>query len=165
MIAALPRLKRRHHGLVYLIAGAGADSSRLHRLVVKLGLADTVVFLGPVTDPQSKAALLTSSDVYAMPSRRVGNSVEGFGIAYAEAAWYGVPSLAGGDSGAVDIVRDGQTGFVRDGNDAAGIFEALSRMLDDMDLRQRMGAAAAAFVRENLAWRATLPRYLAALEG
>ena len=163
MIAALPRLKTRHPGLVYVVAGAGGDLQRLRGLAAELGVSNSVVFLGAVTDPQVKAALLTLSDVYAMPSRRVGNSVEGFGIAYAEAAWYGLPALAGGDSGAVDIVKDGQTGFVRNGDDAQAISQALYEMLDDAELRKRMGAAAAAFVRENLSWRSALPRYLAAL--
>jgi phosphatidylinositol alpha-1,6-mannosyltransferase len=98
-----------------------------------------------------------------MPSRRVGDSVEGFGIAYAEAAWYGLPALAGGDGGAAEVVKDGETGFVRDGGDAQAISQALYEMLDDAPMRQRMGAAAAAFVRKNLSWPSALPRYLAAL--
>ncbi|MGO4870964.1 MAG: glycosyltransferase family 4 protein [Roseiarcus sp.] len=162
VIAALPRLKARRPDLVYLVAGAGDDLARLRGLAAERGVSDSVVFLGAITDPQLKAALLTLSDVYAMPSRRVGDSVEGFGIAYAEAAWYGLPAVAGGD-GAVDVVKDGQTGFVRDGNDAQGISQALDEMLENAELRKRMGAAAAAFVRENLTWRSALPRYLAAL--
>ncbi len=163
VIAALPRVKARHPDLVYLVAGAGGDLERLRALAAECGVSDSVVYLGPVTDPQLKAALLTSSDVYAMPSRRVGDSVEGFGIAYAEAAWYGLPALAGGDGGAADVVKDGQTGFVRDGSDPQAISQALCELLDDAQLRTRMGAAAATFVRENLSWRSALPRYLAAL--
>lgn len=163
VIAAMPRLKARCPDLVYIVAGEGGDLQRLRALAAGQGVADSVVFLGPVTDPQVKAALLTLADVYAMPSRRVGDSVEGFGIAYAEAAWYGLPAVAGGDGGAVDIVKDGKTGFVRDGNDAQGVAEALYELLDDAPLRKRMGAAAALFVRETLSWDAALPRYLAAL--
>jgi phosphatidylinositol alpha-1,6-mannosyltransferase len=163
VIAALPRLKTRHSNLAYLVAGAGDDLHRLRALAAARGVSDSVVFLGPVTDPQTKAALLTLSDVYAMPSRRVGDSVEGFGIAYAEAAWYGLPALAGGDGGAAEVVKDGETGFVRDGGDAEAISQALYEMLDDAAMRQRMGAAAAAFVRKSLSWPAALPRYLAAL--
>ena len=163
MIAALPQLRARHPDLVYLVAGAGADLARLRALAAERGVADAVVFLGPVTEPQRKAALLTLSDVYAMPSRKVGDSVEGFGIAYAEAAWYGRPSLAGADGGASEVVRDGVTGFVRDGRSAEAVSDALLRLLDDDPARVRMGAAAAAFVRAQLCWSRALPRYLAAL--
>jgi phosphatidylinositol alpha-1,6-mannosyltransferase len=163
VIAALPSLRARYPDLVYLVAGAGADLARLRALAAERGVTDAVVFLGPVTEPQRKAALLTLSDVYAMPSRRVGDSVEGFGIAYAEAAWYGRPSLAGADGGASEIVKDGVSGLVCDGRNWEAVSQALFRLLDDDQARARMGAAGSAFVRARLSWAAALPRYLAAL--
>lgn len=163
VIAALPRLRARHPDLIYLVAGAGTDLTRLRALAADRGVADAVVFLGPITDPQHKAALLTLSDIYAMPSRNVGDSVEGFGIAYAEAGWYGRPSLAGAGGGAAEVVKDGETGYVCDGRDGDAVCRALSRLLDENEARERMGAAAAAFVRSRLSWDAALPRYLAAL--
>jgi len=164
VIAALPNLRARYPDLVYLVAGAGADLARLRALAAERGVTDAVVFLGPVTEPQRKAALLTLSDVYAMPSRRVGDSVEGFGIAYAEAAWYGRPSLAGADGGASEIVKDGVSGLVCDARNWEAVSQALFRLLDDDQARARMGAAASAFVRSHLSWTHALPRYLAALD-
>ena len=163
VIAALPRLKARHPDLVYLVGGAGDDLERLRHLAAARGVADDVVFLGPVTDPQTKAALLTHCDVYAMPSRNVGNSVEGFGIAYVEAAWFGRPSLAGVAGGASDVVRNGETGLLCDGRDPEAVAQALERLLDDDAARVRMGAAAAELARARFSWAHALPRYLAAL--
>jgi phosphatidylinositol alpha-1,6-mannosyltransferase len=154
VLRALPGLRKRNPGLVYLVAGAGADLPRLRDLAARLGVADGVVFLGQVSDPQKKAAL---------PSRRVGNSVEGFGISYGEAAWCGVPSLAGGDGGAADVVVHEQTGLICDGGDDAAVRVALSRLLDDEGLRKSLGAAAAELARARLTWSAALPRYLAAI--
>jgi phosphatidyl-myo-inositol dimannoside synthase len=162
VLRALPALRGTHPGLVYLVAGAGADLARLQGMAGQLGAADAVVFLGQVTDPQAKAALLTRSDVYAMPSRRVGNSVEGFGISYVEAAWYGVPSLAGEDGGSADAVLNGKTGLLCDGADDAAVLGALTRLLGDEAWRQDFGAAAGDFAR-TLTWSAALPRYLAAI--
>jgi phosphatidylinositol alpha-1,6-mannosyltransferase len=162
VMRALPSLRKQHPGLVYLVGGAGADLTRLQSLAAELGVADGVVFLGQVTDPQTKAALLTRSDVYAMPSRRVGNSVEGFGISYVEAAWYGVPSLAGEDGGSADAVHDGKTGLLCDGADDAEVLSKLTRLLDDEALRRNFGAAAADLAR-TLTWPAALPRYLQAI--
>jgi phosphatidylinositol alpha-1,6-mannosyltransferase len=163
VLRALPALREKHPGLVYLVAGAGADLARLQALAARLDLGESVVFLGQVTEPRKKAALLTRSDVYAMPSRRVGNSVEGFGISYGEAAWCGVPSLAGGDGGAADVVVDNVTGLICDGGDDDSVLGALARLLDDEALRKRLGTAAADLARANLAWSAALPRYLAAI--
>ena len=80
-------------------AALGADRGRLEALAASLGVSQAAVFLGRVSDAE-KAALLAAADVYAMPVRREGPSVEGFGIGYVEAAWFGVPSLAGRDGGA-----------------------------------------------------------------
>jgi phosphatidylinositol alpha-1,6-mannosyltransferase len=163
VLHALPSLRAKHPGLVYLIAGAGDDLARLQALARQLGVADCAHFLGEVVDIAKKAALLSRSDVYAMPSRRTGDSVEGFGISYIEAAWYGVPSLAGCDGGSADAVIHERTGLICDGSDDDAVRDALSRLLDDQALRASLGAAAAARARASAAWAAVLPRYLAAL--
>jgi phosphatidylinositol alpha-1,6-mannosyltransferase len=163
VLRALPALRAQRPGLVYLVAGSGTDLARLQALAVQLRVDDCVVFLGQVSDPQKKAALLTRSDIYAMPSRRVGNSVEGFGISYGEAAWFGVPSVAGGDGGAADAVVDDVTGLICDGGDHDSVVGALTRLLDDEGLRKQLGAAAADLARAKLTWAAALPRYLAAI--
>ena len=163
ILRALPLLRERHPRLVYLVAGDGADLARLRALAAQLQVDDCVVFLGPVDDIERKAALLTRSDIYAMPSRRVGNSVEGFGISYVEAAWYGVPSVAGDDGGAADAVIDNGTGLLCDGGSDDEVRNALSRLLDDEGLRKRFGAAAAEQARAKHTWAAALPRYLAAI--
>jgi phosphatidyl-myo-inositol dimannoside synthase len=165
VLRALPALLKRHPGLVYLVAGAGDDDDRLRALAAELGVAHCVAFLGPVTDIASKAALLTRSNVYAMPSRRMGNSVEGFGISYVEAAWYGVPSVAGNDGGAADAVEDDKTGLLCDGANDESVRAALSRLLDDEALARNFGAAAARKARAEHTWAAALPRYLAAIGG
>jgi phosphatidylinositol alpha-1,6-mannosyltransferase len=162
VLRALPALRARHPRLLYLVAGAGADLARLREIAARLQVDDGIVFLGQVSDPQKKAALLTRCDVYAMPSRRVGNSVEGFGIAYVEAAWHGAPAIAGDDGGAGDAVVDGVTGLLCDASDEK-VREALSRLLDDEDLRRRLGAAAADLARARFTWAAALPRYLQAI--
>jgi phosphatidyl-myo-inositol dimannoside synthase len=162
VLRALPALRQKHPGLVYLIAGAGEDLPRLREVAATLRVDDAAVFLGSVSDPQKKAALLTRADIYAMPSRRMGNSVEGFGIAYVEAAWYGATALAGNDGGAADAVIPDKTGLLCDGSDDNQVQAALMRLVEDEPLRQRLGAAAAARARAQV-WSAALPRYLAAI--
>jgi phosphatidylinositol alpha-1,6-mannosyltransferase len=163
VLAALPRLRQRFPRIVYLVGGGGDDLPRLRQLAAELGVEAQVEFLGRLPDDQAKAALFERSDVFAMPVRRVGASVEGFGIVYAEAAWRGVPSLAGAEGGASDAVLDGKTGLVRRGDDPEAVQEALTTLLADDGLRARMGEAARRRAREELAWSHALPRYLAAL--
>jgi len=163
VLAALPRLRERFPGIVYLVGGAGDDQKRLRALVAEHRVEAQVEFLGRLPDDQAKAALFERSDVFAMPTRRVDASVEGFGIVFAEAAWRGVPSLAGAEGGGSEAVLEGKTGFVRRGDDAEGVLAALATLLADDGLRARMGEAARRRAHEEFAWPHALPRYLAAL--
>jgi phosphatidylinositol alpha-1,6-mannosyltransferase len=165
VLRVLPRLRERLPNIVYLVGGSGGDLPRLQRVAAEAGVADRVVFLGALADDQAKAAFFERTDVFAMPTRRVANSVEGFGIVYAEAAWRGVPSLGGAEGGAADAVLDGKTGLLCRGDDEGEVFEALSRLLGDETMRRGMGAAARQHALKNLTWPTVLPHYLAALRG
>ena len=65
-----------------------------------------------------------------MPSIIYKTSVEGFGIAYVEAAQYGVPSLGGKDGGASDAIDHNKTGLICDGNNLDEIYSSLNSMID-----------------------------------
>lgn len=125
-----------------LIAGDGSDRARLEEMARSSPAAANIHFLGRVSE-REKAALFAVCDVFAMPSRREGTSVEGFGIVYLEAGWYGKPSLGGTDGGAADAIRDGETGLLCDGANGEAVASALGRLLSDSALRARLGAAAA----------------------
>lgn len=162
VIRAMPEILRRHPNAVYVAAGGGDDLARLKRLAESEGTASRVRFVGPV-DGDVKAAYYASADLFAMPARRVGNSVESFGIVYIEAGWYGVPSIAGRDGGAGDAVQDGVTGLLCDSFDAGDVARQILKLLDDVVLRKRLGDGARKRAREELNWESVLPRYLATL--
>ncbi|MDQ1374485.1 MAG: phosphatidyl-myo-inositol dimannoside synthase, partial [Actinomycetota bacterium] len=142
LIDAAARLRRSHPDLVVGIAGSGRDRSRLEARAGRLGAP--VRFLGRVPDEQLPAAY-GCADVFAMLCRNrwAGLEQEGFGIVFVEAAACSVPSIAGDSGGAADAVSDGETGLVvAEPNDADVVASALARLLDDDDLRARMGAQA-----------------------
>ena len=64
-----------------------------------------------------------------MPSIIHNKSVEGFGIAYVEAAQYGVPSIGGKDGGASDAIVDKETGIICDGNSLEEIYSSIDLIL------------------------------------
>ena len=161
VIRALPAVLKTHPNATYLVAGDGSDLARLKSLAESAGVADRVRFVGAV-DGDIKAATFAAADVFAMPSRRIGNSVESFGIAYLEAGWYGAPSLAGNDGGAADAVSDGETGLICDGSNPDSVAEMLLKLLDEAR-RKPLGAAARARAHGPAQWASTLPAYLAAL--
>lgn len=147
LIEAVAALHPAYPGLTLHVAGDGADRARLEALARDAGIAGAVIFHGRVSDTE-KAALLELADVFAMPARREGNSVEGFGLVYLEAAWYGAPGLAGREGGAADAMLDGKTGLLCDGADTASVTATLDRLLGDRDLRLRLGESARRHARE-----------------
>ncbi len=80
---------------------------------------------------------MNAADVFCLPSYR-----EGFGMTIIEAAACGVPAVASRIYGITDAVADGQTGLLFPAGDVAALTEALQKLIDDDDLRQRLGDAA-----------------------
>jgi phosphatidylinositol alpha-1,6-mannosyltransferase len=78
-----------------------------------------------------KNALVAKSDIFVMPSIIHKSSVEGFGIVYAEAGQYGVPSIGGKDGGASDAIDHEKTGLICDGNNLDDIYSSINSMLEN----------------------------------
>jgi phosphatidylinositol alpha-1,6-mannosyltransferase len=127
------------------IAGSGRDRHRLEARARRQGVTDRVRFLGRVPDDESFPRLYASADVFATPCRDRwgGLEAEGFGIVFLEAAAAGVPSVAGRSGGSHEAVVDGETGFVVESR-VEDVRAAISVVLADDGLRERMGAAARA---------------------
>ena len=66
-----------------------------------------------------------------MPSIIYKKSVEGFGIAYVEAAQYGIPSIGGKDGGAADAIDHEKTGLICDGNELNEVYSSIKNLLKD----------------------------------
>ncbi len=88
------------------------------------------MFFKEITD-DLKNALVAKSNIFVMPSIKHKSSVEGFGIAYIEAAQYGVPSLGGVDGGAADAIQHDKTGLICDGNNLDEIYSSLNSMIEE----------------------------------
>ena len=97
---------------------------KLLNLTKELKLEDHVLFLNNI-DHNLKNALVSASDLFVMPSRIDNKSIEGFGIAFVEAASYGVGSIGGKDGGESDAIIHNETGLIFDGNSLNSIFESI----------------------------------------
>jgi glycosyltransferase involved in cell wall biosynthesis len=87
---------------------------------------------------------VASMDVLFNPS-----VTETFGNVTAEAMAAGVPVVAARATGAVDLVADGQTGFLVPPRDVAAYADALARLAADPARRHAMGEAGRARVADN----------------
>ena len=130
VLMAVRNLKQIYPNIVYICIGYGEEEQNLKDLVNELNLGGQVMFFKEITD-DLKNALVAKSNIFVMPSVKYKSSVEGFGIAYIEAAQYGVPSLGGSDGGAVDAIQHDKTGLICDGNNLYEIYSSLNSMIEN----------------------------------
>jgi phosphatidylinositol alpha-1,6-mannosyltransferase len=153
LIRAMPRILAAEPDTVLLIVGGGPYEQDLRRLARETGVADSVRFTGTV--PWSELpAHYGAGDVFAMPcrTRRGGLDVEGLGIVYLEASATGLPVVAGDSGGAPDAVLEGETGWVVRGGSVEQTAERIVVLLQDPELRRRMGERGRRWVEEKWRW-------------
>ncbi|WP_293771870.1 glycosyltransferase family 4 protein [uncultured Corynebacterium sp.] len=132
-------------GSVLDVIGSGWWEANLRDYAEQHGITDRVRFRGQVTEDY-KHALLERADVHLMPSQ-----MEGWGLAVMEAAQHGVPTV-GYRFGLRDSVKDGETGLLVD--DVAGLVAATRTLIEDSELRRRLGANARQFAA-GFSWERT----------
>ena len=130
IIMALRNLKQIYPDIVYICVGYGDEEENIKKLVKELDLEGQVMFFKDVSN-ELKNALVAKSNIFVMPSIIYKKSVEGFGIAYVEAAQYGIPSLGGKDGGAADAIEHEKTGLICDGNNLDDIYSSINTMLEN----------------------------------
>ena len=72
---------------------------------------------------------------------------EAIGIVFLEAQACGVPVVGAATPGVAAVVSAGRTGLLAPVGDAAAFAAAVRRLVNDGELRGRMGGAASAYVR------------------
>ncbi len=153
LIQAMPAIAARADQAALLIVGGGPYEQKLRALARLHGVADRVVFTGPVPAaelPEHFAA----GHVFAMPcrTRRLGMDVEGLGIVYLEASATGLPVVAGNSGGAPDTVRQGVTGLVVDGRDVTAVARQVADLLSRPERAEAMGTAGRRWTEQSWQW-------------
>jgi phosphatidylinositol alpha-1,6-mannosyltransferase len=162
LINAIAELQRQGVPLAYVCAGDGEERTRLVERAHALAIGNWVRFPGAVSDHE-KALILCAADIHAMPSIRHGSMIEGFGIAFIEAAAAGTPSVAGNVGGQSEAVLDGKTGLVVDGSSLPAVCSALRRLALDGALREHMGQEGKKWAAGNN-WTSVVQRTRAAIQ-
>jgi glycosyltransferase involved in cell wall biosynthesis len=107
---------------------------------VRCGVQHRVHFIGDAADADL-AALYRRCTAFVLPSGK-----EGFGIVFLEAMYFGAPVIAAAAKGALDVVRDGETGLLVRFGDCVAVKDAIERLEADQGLRERLCAASRATV-------------------
>ena len=130
VIMALRNLKQIYPDIIYICIGYGDEEENIKDLVKELDLEGQVMFFKDISE-DLKNALVAKSNIFVMPSTIYKSSVEGFGIAYTEAAQLSIPSIGGKDGGASDAIDHGKTGLICDGNNLDDIYSSINSMFEN----------------------------------
>ena len=138
-------LRKTYPGAHFLIVGEASHGEQRYEHKIRteclaLGLQNIVTFAGYRRDiPEVMAAL----DIFAFPSH-----AESFGVVLIEAMAMERPVVSTNCDGVLDIVVDGETGIFVNPRKALELAHALGRLIDNQQLRERMGKAGRKRVEE-----------------
>jgi glycosyltransferase involved in cell wall biosynthesis len=125
---------------VLLLIGDGPEEARLRRYVDAHNLSAAVRFVGRVDDVRPYLSLM---DIFVMPS-----SSEVFSNAILEAMAARIPVVCTAVGGSIEMVVDGETGFLYPRHEVEELTQALETLIADPIRRKRFGDNGAARVRE-----------------
>ncbi len=134
-IRAWPLVRQRIPGAVLALVGGGEAEAELRALVAETGVDESVVFAGVRTDMPD---IYRAADVVLLPSQ-FGENLPTVVIEASATACAIAASRVGGIP---DIVLDDTTGLLFEPGSEEGLADAVCRLLADVELRRRLGAAA-----------------------
>jgi glycosyltransferase involved in cell wall biosynthesis len=115
-----------------VVVGDGPERSRLENAA---RVTANVEFVGRI-DRDRLSAYLRRAKILVLPSLRN----EGMPNAIMEAMAHGVPVVAARGGGVRDLVKDGETGYLTDPGDAAGLAHYINQLGQNHILREKMSA-------------------------
>jgi glycosyltransferase involved in cell wall biosynthesis len=137
----------------FLIAGDGDLRNQLEEMTRSLGISEQVQFLGYITEMEEVMSVMSSLDLFVLSTR-----FEGLGLVYLEAMALQRPVIGSKISPVTEVVKDGETGLLANVDDPEDFARAILQLLEDSELRQRMGAAGPTHVESKYSWQKVLER-------
>ncbi len=148
LLEAVAKLRVEREDAHLVVIGKQKDKSKIPAVLDRLGLKDVVTFVSGV--PQERIVeLYAEAQVAVVPSL-----YEGFSLPAIEAMACGVPLVATTGGALPEVVGpDGEAALTVPTNDPGALAIAISRLLDEPDLRVRIGAAGRHRVLDRFTWR------------
>lgn len=135
-----------------LMIGDGPERSKAEAWAREHGVEDRTIFLGNVPDIEG---VIAACDLFLLPSE-----TESFGMAALEALASEVPVIATRTGGLPEVIVDGEVGYLVEVGAVEAIAERAIALLENEDLRARMGTAARDHALSKFNVSKVIPRYL-----
>jgi glycosyltransferase involved in cell wall biosynthesis len=139
--AMVPLMASRPKLHLVFVGGGSPVFEQTQDYVATLGLQDRIHLMGMRRDVPN---LLAGFDIFALATQQ-----EASGTVYVEAQASGLPVIGTNVGGVSEMFRDGETGILVPPKNPQALTDALQRLIDDPDLRRRMGEAGRKMVWED----------------
>lgn len=148
LLEALAKVRTDHEDAHLVVVGRLRAGSPVATVLARLGLGDAVRFVAGESDGRLVERYAEAS-VAVVPSL-----YEGFSLPAAEAMACGVPLVATSGGAVPEVAgHDGETALVVPPGDPEALAAAVRRLLDDAELRSRLGEAGRRRVLDRFTWR------------
>ena len=146
LLSSVPKVLEEVGNVKFVRAGDGYYADVLREKAQRLGIEDSVVFTGRISDAE-RDALYVAADAAVFPSL-----YEPFGIVALEGMVRGTPVVVSDTGGLSEVVRHEETGLKVSPGDADSLGWGIKRVLLDESLRTRLRENGPKEVRERFNW-------------
>jgi len=153
LVASAQYVCQKHRNLKFVLVGKGTIERMLKNMVSKLKLDQNFCFAGHVADRNQLRQYYQNATINVLPSY-----YEGLPTSLLEAMSCAIPSVATDVEGNSEVITDGETGLLVPPRDPRLLAEAILKLLDDEQLRTKIGANARKHVLENYDWPLVVDR-------
>ena len=149
LIESFYEVNKKYPELILTIIGDGPEKEHLYSVINRLSLESNVKIYSNVTsDFLSKQYM--DNELFVLANHMLENGdCEGAPNVFIEAGAYGMPSIAGIEGGASDVVEHGETGFLIDPRNTKVLATTILEFLDNKDKLASMGKKAKLKVRND----------------
>lgn len=130
LLQAARQIVTQYDDVVFLLVGEGPERQQIERTVEELGLSDKVIMTGYYPNISELYPIM---DMLCLPSL-----MEGMGLVLLEAMYFGVPVVATQVGGIPEVIIDGESGLLVAPGNSEALAVAITWLLDDFYLRQRL---------------------------
>lgn len=161
ILSSLVPILREDPDLLYVIVGKLSQSpdyaQQLTEYIEANKITSQVRFLSGLSRDEIRN-LYGHARIFVLAPQNVGGDVEGFGLAFLEAAAAGAPSLATKGSGADDAILEGKSGYLVDPRDNDLFRDRIKRVIESTELRDALSRDAQEFAR-SMDWSGKIKEY------
>lgn len=148
------KLKLPDRTIKLLLVGAGTQRKNLEHIAADLHLEKDIIFTGYVShnevDKYHKML-----DIFVAVSLQ-----ESFGVSVLEASACGKPVIVSKVGGLPEVVANGETGIIVESKNSNQLADALITLINNPDLRKRMGDAGRLKVIQDFSWDSSVKKML-----